>query len=101
MSAEKECASSLSRYSGRGQGEGDLADPVRRRCEDLVFEITLTPALSRSTGRGRMGLARHRLVRCRLAGRHATSNEVAPTARLSPSFGSSNVFAESIAAEKK
>src|SRR5690242_15286752 len=41
-----------------GEGEGDLANVVRRRCEHPVIEITLTPALSRSTGRGRLLLAR-------------------------------------------
>src|SRR5207302_7746320 len=35
--------SSLSRYSGRGQGEGDLKDPVRRQREDVVVEITRAP----------------------------------------------------------
>ena len=39
---------SRSRYSGRGQGEGDL-DCLKRV---LTLEIDLTPTLSRSTGRG-------------------------------------------------
>src|SRR4051794_34201376 len=37
------CLASLSRYSGRGQGEGDLANAVPRRCEHPAVEIARAP----------------------------------------------------------